>query len=127
MAVVLAGACGRLVGRIDLYPALAPLCPLPAPASGLQGENMMLLLDDSAAPWREGVLAYNDEKARPGQLLRSVRTEWRCLTVRSDGTPLELIDDAPDPHERANLANEPSAALLRSLLYELLTALPPAG
>lgn len=121
------GACGRPVGLIDLYPTLVALCGLPAPASGLQGENMMALLDNPAAQWREGVVSYNGDKDRPGQLLRSVRTERHRLTVSSNGTPLELIDYETDPYERMNLVDDPAATHIKSHLQELLTALQMAG
>lgn len=120
------GVCRRPVGLIDLYPTLVALCGLPAPASGLQGESLVPLLTDPSAPWREGVLSYNSEPGSPGKLMCSVRTARHRLTVRADGTPLELIDYETDPYERKNLVDDPHAAEVKASLRNLLSALHTA-
>jgi uncharacterized sulfatase len=123
--------CDRLAELIDVYPTLADLCGLEAPAN-LQGKTLRPFLDDPTKPGKKG--AYT-QVTRPGAkkgqtfMGRSVRTErWR-YTEWADGTHgAELYDHDADPHEHKNLANDPAQEMtLRDLRTLLREGFPVAG
>ncbi len=106
----------RPVELLDLYPTLAELCGLPAPA-GLEGKSLVPLLRDPAAPWDKPARSVTQRGRSFG---RSVRTErWR-YTEWPGGA--ELYDHSADPHEQKNLAADPAHA---GTLAELKKLLPP--
>jgi N-sulfoglucosamine sulfohydrolase len=101
---------------IDLYPTLAELCGLPAPAY-LSGTSLASVLRDPAARPRSEALTQIDG----GYSLRTDRfryTEWG--PDGRDGT--ELYDHQTDPQEMVNLAGRPdhadTAAVLSGLLHD---------
>lgn len=100
-------ACARVVQSLDLYPTLAGLCGLNAPA-GLDGHDLRPLLDDPAAPWEHPAFSV---AGNAKSLHRAVRDErWRYIEWSGpDGGPA-LIDEKNDPHERTNLASDPAHA-----------------
>jgi arylsulfatase A-like enzyme len=109
-------ACRRTVELLDLYPTLAELCGLEAPA-GLEGKSLAPLLRDPAAPWDKPARSVTQRGKTFG---RSVRTErWR-YTEWPGGA--ELYDHAADPDEIKNLAADPAQA---STVAELRRLLPP--
>lgn len=97
-------ACGRPVELVDLYPTLADLCGLPAPA-GLEGKSLRPLLENPEAAWDKPARAFS----KHGRVLgRAVRTErWRFVDW---GGEAELYDHSSDPHEMKNLAADPAHA-----------------
>jgi iduronate 2-sulfatase len=122
-------ACPRLVELVDLYPTLAELCRLPAPAK-LEGTSFVPLLHEPDRPWKKG--AFTTVSRRNGKLLgQSVRTERYRYTEWGSQKAAELYDHQTDPQEFRNLANDPghaqTAAELRRLLHGgWRAALPPA-
>jgi uncharacterized sulfatase len=128
-----AGAASpRLVELVDLYPTLAELCGLPAPA-GAEGASFAPLLAD---PWRAGKPVAYTEVSRAGGLTatvkldwslmgRSVRTErWRYTEWADGKQGAELYDHDADPREYRNLAADPRQAGVVSELKELLRKYP---
>ena len=101
-------ACGRTVELVDLYPTLADLAGLPAPA-GLEGESLRPLLEDPQAPW--SFPAYTQVRRGARVEGRSVRTERYRYTEWDGGRAgAELYDYQRDPGEFENLAADPRHA-----------------
>ncbi len=110
-------ASRRTAELVDLYPTLADLCGLPAPA-GVEGQSLAPLLRDPEAAWEHP--AYTVTK-RAGALGRTVRTErWRYTEWDEEGRKAELYDHESDPHELKNLAADPAAADTIKRLRELI-------
>jgi arylsulfatase A-like enzyme len=112
--------CTRPVGLIDLYPTLADLCGLSAPA-GLDGQSLVPLLDDPTAAWARPALTTH------GQGNHAIRDErWRYIRY-ADGSE-ELYDHAADPNEWRNLALRPDMAETKARLAAFLPKVdnPPA-
>jgi iduronate 2-sulfatase len=121
----------RLAELVDVYPTLADLCGLPAPAT-LEGTSLRPLLSEAARDWKKGAFTqviHNrgggraDQKQKGGgkSMGRSVRTERYRYTEWDDGKDgIELYDHQADPNEWHNLADEPTAASVRNELQILL-------
>ena len=101
-----------LVELVDLYPTLAELAGLPAPA-GVEGTSLVPLLRDPKTPWKSAAFSQWP-KAIPGVggdgMGYSVRTGRYRLTEwtvpDTDYRALELYDYESDPHETRNLAKD---------------------
>ncbi len=115
-------ACARPVSLVDLFPTLARLCGLTAPA-GLSGEDLSPLLRDPTAPRvRPAVIEYLEGNA-------AVRSERFRLIRYRDGTE-ELYDHENDRHEWHNVATEARHAGVKAELSRWLPkqwAAPVAG
>jgi iduronate 2-sulfatase len=89
-----------LVSTIDIYPTLAGLCGMKAPAS-VQGRSLSAALDEPTVTVREIVLGTNGQAD-------SLRTDrWRFIEWRKpyEGKKVvELYDHQTDPAETANIA-----------------------
>jgi iduronate 2-sulfatase len=111
----MAGATSEaLVELLDLYPTLAELCDVKAPAL-LQGRSLVPMLQDPSASGKE--VAYTVVK-RGEDLGKAIRMDrWRYAKW-SDGE--ELYDLHADPRETRNLArSEPHSATLQTLRAKL--------
>lgn len=118
--------CGRMAELLDLYPTLADVCGLPAPAD-VQGKSLKPFLDDPKAPGKPA--AYTQVTRGPVKeriMGRSVRTErWRYTEWDDGKQGAELYDHDADPTEAVNLAGNPKHAEtikeLKALLKDMQT------
>ena len=130
---------------IDVYPTLAELCGLKAPAN-LPGKSLAPQLTDPANPGkgfaltqvrRGGGGAGKGKKAKekakekaageggfPGYSLRTDR--WRYTEWDGGMKGAELYDHESDPHEYTNLASDPKHAEIVKQLQEKLHSLVSA-
>jgi len=129
---VKAGAkTASLVETVDIYPTLAELAGLPAPA-GLDGRSFAATLRDPAAPHRDHAIHVYPRSAPGAVLGRAIRTErhrlveWKKQGAPADTAELELYDYQTDPLETKNLAAEQPevVAKLRALLAKHPEAKP---
>lgn len=125
------GRCTAPVEFVDVYPTLADVCGLPAPA-GLTGMSLKPYLDNPKTPMQKPAISQypRSSKDHGGALMGySIRTEqWRCTFWRKrNGAEIgytELYDETNDPAETVNLAERPEHA---ELIAALKKYLPPVG
>lgn len=127
--------CDRLAELVDVFPTLADLCGVKAPAN-LEGKSLKALLDDPTLPGKKGAYTQvtrgggKKNGAKDGKIMgRSVRTErWRYTEWADGKQGVELYDHANDPREHNNLAKAADHAQVRQELQQLLRAgFPAAG
>ena len=116
---------------MDLYPTLAELAGLPAPA-GLDGRSFARVLDDPAAPARDHIIHVYPRGNRLGRAIRTARhrlVEWREFGADESSAEWELYDYQDDPLEKRNLAAERPEVVkeLRALLAKHPAPVPPGG
>ena len=117
----------RLVELVDLYPTLAELCGLAAPAN-LEGTSLGPLLNEPARPWKRGAFTMQGRSKEIGEKAktidffgRSVRTEeYRYNEWDGGKLGIELYDHRSDPWERKNLSGDRRLARVQSELQQLL-------
>jgi len=106
----------KTVELLDVYPTLAELCHLQAPAD-IQGTSLAPLLLNPKASWNNVAYTQIDKRKFPGNYWpgikagfgRSVRTErWRYTEWDEGKQGIELYDYDKDPNEFHNLANDPA-------------------
>lgn len=124
------------VGLIDLYPTLAELCGVQAPAN-LQGQSLVPILKDPGAQGRGWVLSQvvrgggfkrqgasaatgDNGKRIFGYTLRTDR--WRYTEWDEGHAGKELYDHDHDPKELTNLADQPDHAEAQAKLAAQLHA-----
>ncbi len=101
-----AGTSSRLVELVDLYPTLAELCGLPAPA-GMEGSSFVPLLDNPETGWKKAV--FSQVRGTNSIMGRSVLTaQYRYNSWDTAGE--ELYDHNNDPFEYTNLAGNAAYA-----------------
>jgi uncharacterized sulfatase len=93
-----------LVEFVDVYPTIAELCGLKAPAD-LEGRSLAPLLDNPARSWKKAAFTELRYESITG---RSVRTNrYRYIRWEGGGGGEELYDHDNDPREFTNLAARP--------------------
>jgi uncharacterized sulfatase len=104
----------RVAELIDLYPTLADLCGLPAPAD-LPGRSLRPQLDDPQAPGKAVAVTQVVRGGGPNSKTKlrgyAVRDE-RFRYIEWDGgkAGAQLYDHRTDPQEHKNLAADPAHA-----------------
>ncbi len=127
--------CRRIVEFIDIYPTLAQLAGIDAPAD-LDGRDLTPLLNDPLADWTgyavTQILRPADDRLDQPVMGRSIRTERFRYTEWGEGMyGMELYDHHTDPSEFYNLAIEPDERAeavierLRPLLHAKASGLVP--
>lgn len=115
-------ASTRLVEFIDIYPTIAALAGLQAPAH-LEGRSLLPLLSDPGATWNHPALTQVRHGAT-GIMGYSVRTDrWRYTEWADGKNGIELYDEVADPQERNNLAGSPAHTKTVEDLQRLLKSL----
>lgn len=112
-----------LVESVDVYPTLASLCGLDAPAC-LQGTSMRPLLDDPARKWKEAVFSEYPRRRNKvmGYSVRTMQYRYNEYKELATGKILdrELYDMNTDPLGYHNLVDTPgyetTAATLKIFL-----------
>jgi arylsulfatase A-like enzyme len=94
--------CDRTVDYMSIYPTLMDLCGLPTPAH-VQGRSLRLLLANPQMPWDLPAVTTCRQNNH------TVRSEGWRYTHYSDGGE-ELYNEAKDPYEWNNLAQQPGAS-----------------
>lgn len=107
--------CDALVELVDLFPTLADVCSLPAPA-GMEGTSLKPLLTSPNHPWKQAVFSQyprdnnSHRHTGPGDIMGyAVRTrryryvEWRNWNTQRI-VARELYDHRIDPNESTNVA-----------------------
>ncbi len=109
----------RVVELIDMYPTLASLCGLEAPAY-LAGKDLSPLLRNPETDW--DYPALTQVRRLPDDFMgRAVRTErWRYIEWDEGKRGAQLYDHDIDPKEFNNLANNPEFVRVREKLKKLL-------
>jgi uncharacterized sulfatase len=111
----------RIVEFLDIYPTLADMARLPAPAA-LQGRSLTPLLKDPRAEW--GHPALTQVRRGPANATfmgYSVRTEqWRYTEWDEGKRGVELYNEVDDPDELRNLADDPAHRKQLAEMRELL-------
>ncbi|HUG89620.1 MAG TPA: sulfatase [Planctomycetaceae bacterium] len=130
------GVARAPVGLVDVYPTLTELCGVRAPEN-LQGQSLVPLLADPAAPGRGWALSQvtRGRGARQGGRFfgYSLRTpRWRYTEWDEGEQGRELYDHDADPRELTNLASHPAhtqtvAQLSDQLRAAVKTTFPPSG
>ena len=108
-----------LTANVDMAPTLLALAGVAAPA-GIDGRDLLPLLDDPAGRVRDALPLFNYWGAASAQTLAIATPGWKYIFWAHGGdgmTPTEeLFDLANDPHEMRNVAAEPRhAAILADL------------
>ncbi len=125
------GTCSRLIEYVDLYPTLAELCGLPAPA-GMQGISFAQLFDNPSLPWKKAAFSQLKRNSyAEGQSVRTERFHYNAWGINAvDGE--ELYDHFTDPNEYTNLAGNTSDSAILNKMRKILAggwtqALPPVN
>jgi uncharacterized sulfatase len=117
----------RVVEAVDVYPTLAELAGVPAPA-GLDGRSLVPLLNRADASWdAPAITEQMRQDGRDGRQIlgRSVRTErWRYTEWDGGRLGAELYDHDSDPHEYSNLAADSRHQDTVRRLKDLLRRVP---
>lgn len=110
-------ASPRVVELIDVYPTLADLCGLPAPAR-LEGRSLKPLLQKPDAAWDRPARAIVHHEGVVGKTVSNER--WRYTEWDGGKRGRELYDHTVDPDEYRNLADDPQHATIAADLKKLL-------
>jgi arylsulfatase A-like enzyme len=116
-----------LVEFVDIFPTLADVCRLPAPA-GVEGTSFRPLLDDPGRGWKSAAFSvWPKNIPRQGRGMgRAIRTDrYRLVEWRAEGkepAAYELYDHRTDPREDENLAGRSEHRAIVEALTKQLNA-----
>jgi iduronate 2-sulfatase len=116
------GVSPRTVELLDLYPTLGELAKLSLPP-GLEGRSLTPLLKNPRAPWdRPAYTQVTRGNVKTGQFMGySVRTEkWRYIEWDEGKRGTQLYNEADDPEELRNLAEDPKQEKVVAEMRQLL-------
>ena len=114
--------CRRIVEYVDIYPTLADLTGISAPAD-LDGSSLATLLRNPSAKWDHPAYTQVQRGNTPGH---SVRTEeWRYTEWGFGKNGAELYNEKKDPGELNNLASDPKFADVVKKMKALLKLVHP--
>jgi len=116
------GTCTRPVESLDVYPTLADLCGLPAPAN-LQGTSLRPLLDNPDGAWTRPAYTQVTRAKRTGYSARTGR--WRYTEWEGGAQGRELYDYESDPGELTNLAGDSRHESVMAELRERIKGIRP--
>jgi len=132
-------ATDALVEFVDVYPTLADVCGLAAPA-GVEGISLKPLIAEPERPWKRAAFSQyprarkaNRHRGHGDFMGYAVRTErYRYVEWREWKTgrvvARELYDHARDPNEMHNIAERPDqAAVVREMADVLAEGWKSAG
>jgi uncharacterized sulfatase len=110
-------SCSGIIEFVDIYPTLADLCGLSAPAN-LEGTSFRPLINNPNLPGKK--MAFT--QVQRGKIAgRSVRTErWRYTEWDEGRQGVELYDHDNDPGEYYNLAHDARHSQVVAKLKKLL-------
>ncbi len=121
------------VSHVDLYPTLAELCGVKAPAN-LQGQSLVPMLNDASTAGRGWAVTQVSRGGKGSRFFGySLRTpRWRYTEWDEGRKGRELYDHDADPREITNLAADPAlAGTVERLSAQLREAakgtFPPSG
>jgi arylsulfatase A-like enzyme len=109
-------SCVRTVQALDFYPTLADLCGL-TPPKEIEGRSLVPLLNDPKAEWKHPAFTVwsEDGKTLHGVAVRTEKYRYAEFGENAKNGAM-LFDEAADPHEMKNLANDPSFVGVRKEL-----------
>ena len=102
------GRAAALVETVDIYPTLAELAALPAPAQA-DGRSFAATLRDPALGTKNYVMHSYPRGERIGRAIRTTQhrlVEWKIPGSAADTADIELYDYTADPLETKNIAAE---------------------
>ena len=112
-----------IVELLDLYPTLAALAGLKAPAY-IEGTSLTAILDGTTQSVKTA--AITQVRRGPNKDGYAVRTDrWRYIEWNGGAQGTQLFDEENDPQETKNLASEPAQSETVVKLKKLLPK-PPA-
>lgn len=113
-----AEGCSRRVEFVDIYPTVADLAGLKAPAN-LEGVSLRPLLENPQTEWDRPAYTQVQFRENPGYSIRSGK--WNYVEWDKGGRAgRELYDQDTDPQEFNNLADQPKQAAIQKKLQSLL-------
>jgi uncharacterized sulfatase len=118
--------CARTVELVDIYPTLADLCNLRAPAN-LDGRSLRPLLENPKARWMVPAITQQVRTDGSTRIMGySLRTErWRYTEWDGGKAGVELYDHVDDPHEWHNISKDSKYAKVVSDMKRLLPLSKP--
>jgi uncharacterized sulfatase len=114
--------CRKTVELVDIYPTLAELAGLKAPAD-LDGGSLVPLLKNPSAKWTQPAYTQVQRGETPGHSVRTDR--WRYTEWAYGEKGMELYDELSDPQELKNLAADAAHADVVKEMKALLKAVHP--
>ena len=109
------GRAAGLVESVDIYPTLAELAALPAPAQ-VDGRSFAATLRDPAVATKDYIMHCYPRGERIGRAVRTAQfrmVEWKVAGAPAESAEIELYDYESDPLETKNLAQEKREVVVR--------------